>query len=286
MNTFLRLAFATICLTACSVNAASVWKVSSDKNTLYIGGTIHLLKENSFPLPPEYDEAYGLSDKLIFETDIEATQTPAFQQKAMSQMILTDGTTLQSYLSEETFQALDKHLASKGIPIQNFQPLKPAAVALTISVLEFQANGFLQQGVDHYYSSRAKNEGKPQDWLESVDEQIGFLANLGQGEDEAMIKYTLDELDELPQYLDEILAGWRSGNLSELEALMVADMQQQAPNMYKALLVDRNNNWMPKITGMLKDKQTEFVLVGVAHLAGEDSVLEKLKAKGFKVEKL
>jgi uncharacterized protein YbaP (TraB family) len=286
MNVISKLALTLLLITTCSANAASVWKVSNGQNSVYIGGTIHLLKAESFPLPEEYDKAYRLSDKLIFETDIEAIQTPAFQQKAMAQMILTDGTTLESHLSQETFQALKEYLSSKGIAIQNFQLFKPSAVALTISLLEYQANGFLPQGVDHYYSSKARKEGKPQGWLESVDEQIGFLASIGQGDDENMVKYTLQDLNELPQYLDKILAGWRTGELSELENMMVKDMQQEAPKMYQTILVDRNNNWMPKITQMLQDEQTELVLVGTAHLAGPDSVLNKLKAKGFKVEKL
>jgi uncharacterized protein YbaP (TraB family) len=286
MNTILKLTFAMVLLTTWSVNAASVWKVTHGKNTTYIGGTIHLLKEESFPLPSEYDKAYGLSDKLVFETDIDATQTPEFQQRALGQFLLTDGSKMENHLSPSTFQALKRYLSSKGIPIENFQPLKPAAVALTISVLEFQANGFLQQGVDQYYTSKAKADGKAQSWLESVDEQLGLITNLGKGEDDQMIKYTLEDLDELPQYLDKLLHSWKSGDLNEMETFMINDMKREAPDMYKAILVDRNNNWIPKITNMLNDKQTEFVLVGVAHLAGEDSVLKKLEAKGYKVEKL
>jgi uncharacterized protein YbaP (TraB family) len=227
-----------------------------------------------------------LSDKLVFETDIDATQTPEFQQRALGQFLLTDGSKMENHLSPSTFQALKRYLSSKGIPIENFQPLKPAAVALTISVLEFQANGFLQQGVDQYYTSKAKADGKAQSWLESVDEQLGLITNLGKGEDDQMIKYTLEDLDELPQYLDKLLHSWKSGDLNEMETFMINDMKREAPDMYKAILVDRNNNWIPKITNMLNDKQTEFVLVGVAHLAGEDSVLKKLEAKGYKVEKL
>ena len=286
MNTILKLTAVISLVAAWSVNAASVWKVSNDKNTLYIGGTIHLLKEESFPLPTEYDKAYALSDKLIFETDIEATQSPEFQQKVMGHLILTDGSTLESHLTTETFQALKAHLQSKGIPIENFQPLKPAAVALTISVLEFQANGFLQQGVDQYYSSKAKSDSKAQGWLESIDEQIGFITSLGQGESDKMISYTLEDLESLPQQLNALLQVWEEGNLDKMEALMVTDMQEQAPQMYKDLLVNRNNNWLPKITQMLNNPQTEFVLIGAAHLAGEDSVLNKLKAKGYKIEKL
>ncbi|MFT7259602.1 MAG: hypothetical protein ACI9MS_001464, partial [Glaciecola sp.] len=52
------------------------------------------------------------------------------------------------------------------------------------------------------------------------------------------------------------------------------------------LIIQRNNNWMPKIMAMLKDKPTELVLVGAAHLAGKDSLFAKLEAKGYKIEKV
>jgi uncharacterized protein YbaP (TraB family) len=58
------------------------------------------------------------------------------------------------------------------------------------------------------------------------------------------------------------------------------------PVIYEDLLVTRNNNWLPQIVKMLNDAPTEFVLVGALHLAGPDSVLAKLKAKGYKIEKL
>ncbi|MFQ3190047.1 MAG: hypothetical protein ACI936_001177 [Paraglaciecola sp.] len=56
--------------------------------------------------------------------------------------------------------------------------------------------------------------------------------------------------------------------------------------MYQDLLVTRNINWLPKIVNMLSDQPIEFVLVGALHLAGPDSVLAKLKAKGYKIKKL
>jgi uncharacterized protein YbaP (TraB family) len=51
--------------------AASVWKVSNEQHSLYIGGTIHILTPNDYPLAKEYDLAYKASDKIIFETDMQ-----------------------------------------------------------------------------------------------------------------------------------------------------------------------------------------------------------------------
>ena len=281
-----KLTVTALLLTSISANASSVWKVTKDNNTVYIGGTIHILKQENFPLPAEYDKAYSQADELYFETDIEATKSAAFQQKMMSKIILTDGSTLESYLKPETFNALKTHIQARGLPIENFQPLKPSAVALMLSVMEYQANGFLQEGVDAFYANKATKDGKAQGWLESVDEQLDFIANMGQGDEDNLIKYTLEELGNMSSLLDQLLAVWKSGDMVKMNDLVIENMQDSSSELYDDLLKDRNNNWMPKIIEMFEDKDTEFVLVGLAHLAGKDSVLQQLKARGYKIEQL
>ena len=60
-------------------------------------------------------------------------------------------------------------------------------------------------------------------------------------------------------------------------------MQQNDPNSYKQIITDRNNDWLPKVEAMFNNDKNEFVLVGVAHLAGQDSLLTLLENKGYKV---
>ncbi len=281
-----KIAIAALLTASVSAQAASVWKVTNGANTVYFGGTVHILKADNFPLPVEYDKAYAASDKLVFETDIDGMQTPAFQQKMMSKVVLTDGTTLQTRLNEDTYAALKTYLDEKGMPIVNFNSLTPSMVALTITMHEYQANGFDQDGVDQTFSTKAKADAKPVEWFESMDEQLAFIADLGGDDDNAIINYTLDELKNLPSLIDDMLVSWKEGDLHKLNKTIVEEMATSSPQMYENLIVKRNNNWMPKIIEMLSDKRTEFVLVGAAHLAGKDSVLAKLEAKGYKIEKV
>lgn len=281
-----KIAIVALLTASVSAHAASVWKVTNGENTVYFGGTVHTLKAENFPLPVEYNKAYAASDKLVFESDIEGMQTPEFQQKMMSKVVLTDGTTLQTRLNQDTYAALKIYLDDKGMPIGNFNSLKPSVVALTITMFEYRANGFDQDGVDQTFSTKAKADAKPVEWFESVDEQLAFIVNLGGDDDNAIINYTLDELEKLPALIDDMLASWKEGDLKKLNKSIIEEMAASSPQMYNDLIVKRNNNWMPKIIEMLDDKPTEFVLVGAAHLAGKDSVFAKLEAKGYKIEKV
>jgi uncharacterized protein YbaP (TraB family) len=142
MNMLKKVALTVLLSASISVQAASVWKVTDGENSVYFGGTIHILKAENLPLPTEYDRAYAASDKLVFETDIDGIKTVDFQQKMLSKLTLTDGTTLQSHLNDETYTALKTHLDSRGLQIVEFHRFKPSMLALMISMMEFRANGY------------------------------------------------------------------------------------------------------------------------------------------------
>lgn len=285
-NTLYKLILAALLIASTQTHGAPVWKVTNGQNTVYFGGTIHILKADDLPLPAEFDKAYTAADKLVFETDIEGAENEEYQQKLMSKVMLRDGTTLQTRLSKKTYAALESYMTAKGLPIANFHSLKPSIVALTITLFEYQENGFTQEGVDKIFTKRAREDGKKIDWFESIDEQLDFLANIGSDDDDGLIKYTLEELETLPTLIDDMFSSWLKGDLDKLNKTMIEEMALDFPQIYEDLIVRRNNNWMPKIIELLNDQPTEFVLVGAAHFAGKDSVFAKLEALGFKIEKV
>ena len=181
-------------LICASSHAASVWKVSSANHSLYIGGTIHILTPEDYPLPKEYDKAFSLASKIVFETNIQAINSGEFQQQMMAQMMYSDGTTLDKVIDPKTYAALDKYLQQRDIPLSNFSQMKPSMLALTLSMIELRKIGFTSIGVDQYYANLATKNGKSQTWLESPDAQLAFLVKLGEGDESALIEYTLRDI--------------------------------------------------------------------------------------------
>jgi uncharacterized protein YbaP (TraB family) len=45
----------------------SVWKVQNGGNVLYLGGTVHLLRETDYPLPEAFNDAFTKSEVIVFE---------------------------------------------------------------------------------------------------------------------------------------------------------------------------------------------------------------------------
>jgi len=264
----------------------SVWKVQKDEETIYLGGTIHLLRQQDYPLPKEFDIAYTKSDIIYFETDLKALDQPSIQKSILSRMMLTNGKKFSELISKETYEDLRVHALSYGIDVKSFEPFKPAMVMLTLTIMELKNIGVDADGVDKFYLNKALSDNKMIGKLESVDTQIEYLVSIGMGNEDNLIAQTLTDLKKLQKYYNRMLSSWRLGSTGSLNKLFVKDMKKRFPKVYESLLVERNNNWMPIIEEMFENDKTEFVLVGVAHLVGSDGLLKQLKSKGYKIKKL
>jgi len=117
---FILLIFPSVCF-----SETSLWQVSKNGNKLFLGGTIHVLKKEDYPLPVEFSAAFKKSDKLVFETDIEKIQTPEFGKKMAKMFTLPPGKSLKEALNKKTFKKLEKHLSYRYIPIDSFLHFKP-----------------------------------------------------------------------------------------------------------------------------------------------------------------
>lgn len=266
--------------------SSSVWKVSKGDKHLFIGGTIHMLSQDDYPLPQVFDKAYQQASVIVLETDAKAMQEPAFQQRMMMAMMYRDGRNLQQVLKPKTFAALSQHMQSRGLPLDQMLLLKPGMVSMTLSVIELQRLGQTATGVDSYFSNRATQDGKQLGQLETVEQQLSFLADMGRGREDDMILYTLRDLKDLPNILIDMKSAWRQGDMASLEKTSLTEMREAFPEIYTSLLLDRNNDWMPKIESYFRSTPVEFILVGSLHLAGDEGVLEQLKARGYRVEQL
>lgn len=268
------------------VNAqTSVWKVTGKGTTMYLGGTVHLLRASDFPLPAQFDSAYAHSAAIVLETNADELQKPEVAQKMMQKMMLTDGKTLKTVLSDTSYKALEKLCASMGLPIANLATLKPSMVILVATAMKLQQMGFSTDGVDKTFATKAKNDGKKTLFLETIDQQIDFIANMGLGKENELVMQSLDDLEKTEKEFPALVNAWRTG--SDKEMSKDADlMKKDYPDIYKSLLVDRNNNWLPIIESYLATPETEFVLVGSLHLYTPDGVVKMLKDKGYKVEQM
>lgn len=276
-----------IASTAALADGSSVWKATKGDTTVYLGGSFHLLSASDHPLPPGYDQAFAQADEIYFETDLSVAGDPGFQMQMMQVLLLDDGQTLEKLLKPETYSALKSYLKERGLPLQQFARFTPTGVSLTLTVVELSKMGMVPElGVDQTYYARAQNENKPTGALETPEEQLAYLAGLGEDQADQLILSTLEQLDALDQQISTMKAAWLTGDMQAMDELGNEMMRDDFPAAYQALIVERNQNWMEDINQMLADDDTEMVLVGTLHMAGPDGLLARLKGLGFQLEQL
>ena len=245
-----------------------------------------MLRPSDYPLPEEYEQAYQASSKIYLETDLSSMNELSVQTKMLEQLTYQNARSLKTVLNEEAYTALSDYMVEIGMPLMMMENFKPGMVISTLQVMEFQRNGFTPQGVDVYFNNRAIEDAKTLGQLESIQEQIGFLASMGEGNESEFILLSIRDLEETTEIMNDMIAAWRTGNNDQLAAMFVTEMQNEAPDLYDTLLRQRNLNWFPQIEQMLSDSVTEFVLVGAAHLVGPDGLLWLLSREGYQVRQL
>jgi len=271
-----------------AVAKAPVWKVSKGDNYLYLGGTIHLLSKNDYPLPEAFEKAYSDSSELWFETDSAELMAPETQVKMLSVMMYQDTRSLSTVLSRDTYEALSKLMEDRELSMAVFEKFTPAGIMFTLTALELQRLGLIDQsaGVDLHFSQRATKDGKERLHLEKVDEQIAFMNRINELDPNKLIESTIKEINNASATWQELLQAWRTGDMSLMNKTGIAQMKSEYPKIYEFLLVDRNEDWFDDIEKMMKSPDVEFVLVGALHMAGEYGLLEALRKADYTIEQL
>ena len=284
-----RLVLSTIFIFTISLSAnaeTSLWKVQSGSSVIYIGGTIHILRESDYPLPKEFASAYKDSETIIFETDIEKLQSPDAQLMLLNKVRYTDGLGLEKVLSPEAYNLLEKYCDSVGFPISSMDQFKPVMIVLMLLTLELQSLSVDQAGVDVYFYKQATTDGKDIKGLETVEEHIEFISSMGLGNEDDFVIHSINDIKMTGKIINGLIDAWKNGNEKELSGQFIDPMKRDYPKLYKTLLVERNRNWLPRIEACFKGPPKEFLLVGVGHLIGEDGIIEQLKRRGYQVKKM
>jgi len=286
MKNILTIVFLVFVFCAQSQAESSVWKVQKGDSVMYVGGTIHLLRQSDFPLPQEFEKAYASSDMLVFEVDLGKANDPSIQQKLLSKAMYTDGSTVEQHLSADVYKLLNEHCLTNGIPIEQLKLFKPQIIAVLMDAMELAKLGVAQDGVDMFFYKSASRDNKVVEGLETIDEQIDYLLEMGKGHEDDLVSYTINDIDSTKKNFEIIVDSWKRGDVDKLDSLIIGEIRTKMPEIYKNIITDRNNNWMKLIEKYFENQKTEFVMVGMAHLVGPDGIIEMLSKKGYKVEKL
>lgn len=274
--------------TALSYNQKSfLWKVQSNRSTVYLLGSIHFLKEDVYPLNQAIDTAYESSDNLVVEANINELGNLDLKMMADRAFYKNDDN-VEKHVSPEIYRLIEKESKTLGMPIELIRMQKPWILALSFQAAELVRLGYSpQHGVDFHFLTRAQGKKRILE-LESLEEQLRLLSGFSDREQEQFLLYTLKTLSSMDSQVGSMVRAWASGDAQTMESILADAMPPDASlaPILKKLFDERNDKMTSKIEGYLKSNGTYFVIVGAGHLVGKKGIVELLKSKGYGVEQL
>jgi uncharacterized protein YbaP (TraB family) len=268
-----------------AVNPKILWKVQSSQNTIYLAGSIHVLQKHHYPLHHVFDDAFNESSRVIFEVDLDGQSSPRAQMNMLRKGLYLNGESLPNVLSPGSYATAKVKLTELGMPIEDFHRMKPWMAATAVMALELQKLGFESAyGVDRHFYEKAQAAGKDIQGLETVEFQLDLFDKLPLLIQEQFLLQTLEDLKTLDTQVSEMVKAWKHGNAQYLETLLVG--MDEYPELNQALVINRNNDWLPYIEEALQEKEPVFIVVGALHLLGKEGLIAALKEKGYIVQQL
>ncbi|TXC68849.1 TraB/GumN family protein [Sphingorhabdus soli] len=257
----------------------AIWVIKDADTTIYLFGTIHLLKPDLVWFDDAVKTAFDASDELVLE--MVEPDAATMQQVIMARAMASDGIALRDRLDDAQRTRYDAALGQMGMAPATFDKLKPWAAAITLSTMPMQKLGFdPDAGVEKIVANGAKSGGKKIAAVETFDEQIGFFDALPVADQIAFLMATIDGLPDLAKETARMERDWATGDVADLAALLNEGLKT-TPTLGKILLADRNARWAAWLDERMKQPGTVFMAVGAGHLAGDASVQAYLAQRGI-----
>jgi uncharacterized protein len=261
-----------------------VWAIHGDHNTVYLAGSVHLLKANDSGLPAAFDHAYGGSKALVMELDISKVDQMAMAGWMMEHGMLKDGATLRATIGEDRYRRVSAEAERLGVPMEVANMLQPWALGLQLLEMQYMQLGFdPQQGVEQQLQHRAQTDGKPISGLETMEEQLGVLQGMSDPDQARFLDMVVTQMHDVESETQSVVRAWRTGDAAKLASLL-SDEYKSFPALYRLLVTDRNKRWVPQIEKLLHGNQDYFVVVGALHLVGDGGLLDLMRRDGYKAE--
>ena len=260
------------------------YRISKGNEQHWLLGSIHAGKPSLYPLPDPVERAWQQSRALVMEVDMTHISQAQWQEMgAITRLV--DGKTLKDHLPMDLYRRTLIAAGQNGLTEAMLAPLRPWFAAITLTQAALERTGYRGEfGVDQHFAKRANDGGKPIVGLETLLEQLGYLASVGDNQT-LMLENTLDELPDLEKGFAEVMKAWQDGDQATLINLLKEEM---APPKLQAwleqtLLAERNRNWVKKWPGLPNES---FIVVGALHLYGEQGLLALLEQQGWRITPL
>ena len=266
-------------LSSCSIFAPQdkhlLWEVKSENASVHLLGSVHIAKPDIYPLDPVIENAFDSSRYLAVELDISEVDP----MEMIKYATYPTGETLKENISEESYTKLKSLFREHGISESVYNSYKPWMASMILMQLELSQSGYEQNsGIDMHFIQKAKEQDKEILELETLEQQMQLFDKL-EGKSDEYLAYSIKDMKNTVKKMDEIFQRWQEGDADGLDDIMNEEFDIEGGDVIEdELLIKRNKRMTTKIKSYLNKGGTYFVVVGAAHLVGDNGIIRALNS--------
>jgi len=269
---------------AAAADGPALWQVAGERNSVYLFGSVHLLRDGEFRLEGAVEEAYEEAEAIFFEVDMDDLSPMETATATAALAIDPQGRGLFELMGPDA-EAARNAAAAAGIDLALVSPMEPWFAGLTVVSLALAKEGFSPAaGVEQVVLQRAAADGKEVLGLETLEEQLGALDSLALELQRDFLLQALEDAGRPSEALAAFLEAWKRGDAEALAAELATEFAA-SPALYEALMVRRNQRWAAQVVDLLDDDRDYLVVVGALHLAGPDGLPAMLRDRGLDLKR-
>lgn len=275
---------------ALSTQAQLLWKVTGadSKGDSYIFGTHHIAPVAILDSIQGFADALNSVSTVYGELEMAEMTSPAVQQVAMRHSMAPADSTLSKLLSAEQLDSVSAVLGKYTggmLTAAALNPMKPVVVSTQLGVMQSMVafpefTG--QQQLDQVIQERAQLAGKTVKGLETAEQQFAILMGGSLSRQAEQLMKDIRKEEKTIEDSKTLAAAYMSADLDAMERLFNDPETGMSPETAKALIYDRNDNWIAQLREILPADKV-MIVVGAGHLVGEKGILSQLRNAGYEV---
>lgn len=270
---------------------ALLWSIYGKelKDTSYLYGTIHMIERNDFFMTDHTTNAFNKSGQVAFEIDMNRMNDFSVLFSLLGQVIMKDGITLDELLSEEDYKQVTNHFEGMGLPMFMLRKVKPMFLSTMASGDMMGSGGDSSDSTssdivsyEMEFMEMAKDQEKEMSGLETIEYQMSVFDSIPYQDQANMLMESLQAETTGSNEFDMMVELYKNQDIVGMQT-MFQDDDEGIGKFEDVFLKNRNENWIPVIEKMMRQKPT-FFAVGAGHLGGSIGVIALLRKLGYSVD--
>lgn len=282
-----------VILCATTAQAQLLWRITGGNcyKPSYLFGTIHLETSSYIDSVPGLNEVIGCVDAIYGEVVQDEIMSKNVISKVLKESLAPADSTIDRLLTPDEYKMVDgvvKSYMMGIIGLDRLSKLKPMAIVMQLEAMQMAKyfpdfKSLAGGGIDMAVQSRGSELGKYVGGFETVEQQLSIAYGSTLQEQARALVEMCSKDKEFAENNRRLCDLYHSQDLKALEQHLFDPEKGMSSESIERISYSRNRKWMDKIVATLP-VQSMLIVVGAAHLVGDQGLIELLRSRGYVVE--